>query len=259
MTSTIQQRRDEILSLAYQSGYVSVRQIADHLEVSEATVRRDLHELAAEGLLELTHGGASVTRQSDYSFLSKSTRNIEAKKIISEIAADIIHDGDQIFLDSGTTCFVAAPALRAKKRLSVIVNSVRTAQELHAPGVDVLLLGGQFRQDRMDIVGPIAVETLEHFRGYRAFLGADGISMDFGLTSVDIEIAHINKLASNNSIESILLADSSKFDNPKLYKIVGLENLSMVITEKEPSVEWMKYFDAHEITVLYSKEKPVND
>ncbi|MHC4905642.1 MAG: DeoR/GlpR family DNA-binding transcription regulator [Planctomycetota bacterium] len=259
MTSTMQQRRDEILSLAYQSGHVSVRKIADRLDVSEATVRRDLHELADEGLLQLTHGGASVTRNSDYSFLSKSTRNLTAKKVIAEIAADIIHNGDQIFLDSGTTCFVAAPVLRGKKQLSVIVNSVRTAQELHSPSVDVLLLGGQFRQERMDTVGPIAIETLEHFRGYRAFLGADGISMDFGLTSVDVESAHINKLASSNAQESILLADSSKFDNPKLYKIMDFANLSMVISEKEPPVEWMKFFDAKEINVLYSKQTRVNE
>jgi len=259
MTSTIQQRRDEILSQAYQSGHVSVRQVAERLDVSEATIRRDLHELAAEGLLELTHGGATVTRTSDYSFLSKSTRNLEAKKVIAEIAADIICDGDQIFLDSGTTCFVTAPVLRGKKQLSVIVNSVRTAQELHAPGVEVLLLGGQFRQDRMDTAGPIAVETLEHFRGYRAFLGADGISMDVGLTSVDIESAHINKLASKNAKESILLVDSSKFDNPKLYKIMDFETLSLVITEKQPPAEWMAFFEARQINVLYSKESSLKN
>lgn len=254
MASTIQQRRDEILSQAYQSGHVSVRQIAERLDVSEATIRRDLHELAAEGLLELTHGGASVTRTSDYSFLSKSTRNLDAKKVIAEIAADIIRDGDQIFLDSGTTCFVTAPVLRGKKQISVIVNSVRTAQELQSPGVDVLLLGGQFRQERMDTAGPIAIETLEKFRGYRAFLGADGISMDCGLTSVDIESAHINKLAAKNANERILLVDSSKFDNPKLYKIMDFETLSLVITEKQPPAEWMTFFEAREITVLYAKE-----
>lgn len=258
MTLTMQQRREEILSQAYQSGHVTVRQIAVRLDVSEATVRRDLHELAADGLLELTHGGASIARTSDYSFLSKSTRNLDAKKVIADIAADIIQDGDQIFLDSGTTCFVAAPALRAKRQLSVIVNSVRTAQELQSPGVDVLLLGGQFRQERMDIVGPIAIETLEHFRGYRAFLGTDGISMDFGLTSVDVESAHINKLASNNAQESILLADSSKFDTPKLYKIMDFGNLSLVITERQPPAGWMRFFEANEINVLYPKGLSTN-
>lgn len=102
----------------------------------------------------------------------------------------------------------------------------------------------------MDTVGPIAIETLEHFHGYRTFLGSDGVSMDFGLTSVDIESAHINKLAAKNAKDCILLADSSKLDNPKLLKIMNFETLSLVITEKPPP-EWMIFFYARGINVLY--------
>jgi DeoR/GlpR family transcriptional regulator of sugar metabolism len=167
------------------------------------------------------------------------------------MVADLVCDGDQIFLDSGTTCFATTSVLRAKKRLSVIVNSVRIAQELQSPGVDVFLLGGQYRQQRMDNVGPIALETLEHFSGYRAFFGTDGISMDFGLTSVDIESAHIIKLASKNANESVLLVDSSKFDNPKLYSIMDFENISMVITEKKPDEQWMEFLGANNVNVLF--------
>ena len=85
MTSTIQQRREATMNHVYQLGHVSVRQLAEDLGVSEATVRRDLHGLAAEGLLELTHGGASVIKSSDYSFISKSRRNIEAKRTIAKL------------------------------------------------------------------------------------------------------------------------------------------------------------------------------
>ncbi|MBL7214910.1 MAG: DeoR/GlpR transcriptional regulator [Phycisphaerae bacterium] len=250
----MEQRKEQILSLAYQDGRVLVRHLAEQLSVSEATIRRDLHGLASEGLLELTHGGASVIRSSDYSFLSKSMRNIEAKKVIAQLAADLVQDGDQIFLDSGTTCFAMTAPLRGKKRLSVIVNSIRIAQELKAPGVDTLLLGGQFRQDRMDTVGPIAFETLEQLRGYRAFIGSDGISIEDGLSSVDIESAHIIKLVSRNARENILLADSSKFDRPTLYKIMDFQNISMVITEKKPSDEWTEFFESQNINVLYPEK-----
>jgi hypothetical protein len=113
-------------------------------DVSEATVRRDLHGLAAEGLLQLNHGGASVVRGSDHSFLSKLTQNVEAKQTIAQLAAQLVCDGEQLFLDSGTTCFAMTAFLRAKRGLSVIVNSIRTAQEL-APGINVLMLGGQYR------------------------------------------------------------------------------------------------------------------
>ena len=253
MTPTIQQRRDAILTHAYQSGHVSVRAIASELHVSEATIRRDLRELAAEGLLKLTHGGASVIKTSDYSFISKSRRNIEAKRIIAQMASELITDGDQLFLDSGTTCFEMTAFLRSKKSLSVIVNSVRTAQELDAPGVNVLLLGGQYRSDRMDAVGPIAYEVLERFRGYRAFLGTDGLSLDFGLTSVDVDSAHIFSLAAHSARECVLLADSSKFDNPSLYKITDFNCISTVITEKPLSAEWQEFFDNQDVNVLYPK------
>jgi DeoR family transcriptional regulator, fructose operon transcriptional repressor len=246
MITTIQQRREAILTATYQDGHVSVKQIAADLGVSEATIRRDLHGLAAEGLLELTHGGATVVKTNGYSFLSKSRRNLEAKRVIAQLACEMIPDGEQLFLDSGTTCFEMAALLRSKKRLSVVVNSVRTAQELNTPGINVLLLGGQYRPDRMDAVGPIAFEVLERLRGYRAFLGTDGLSMDFGLTSVDIDSAHIFTLAARNARESILLADSSKFDRPSLYKITDFSCISTVVTDRKPSDEWTAFFEGIE-------------
>jgi|FrelakmetLWP11LW_1041352.scaffolds.fasta_scaffold15171_2 DeoR family fructose operon transcriptional repressor len=251
MASTNQQRRDFILTQAYQSGHVSVRQVAETLGISDATVRRDLHSIAAEGLLELTHGGASVVRTSDYSFISKSLRNIAAKRTIAKLACSLIADGEQLFLDSGTTCFEMTVFLRSKRSLSVIVNSVRTAQELQAPGVSVLLLGGQYRPERMDTIGPIAFEMLERLRGYRAFLGTDGLGMDSGLTSVDIDSAYIFTLAARNARECILLADSSKFDQPSLYKTTDFHRISAVITEKQPSPEWEKFFSERNINVVF--------
>jgi len=180
-------------------------------------------------------------------------RNIEAKRVIAQLAANLVQDGDQIFIGSGTTCFGMAAYLRGRKGLSVIVNSVRTALELQSPGIDVLLLGGQYRPERMDTVGPLASETIERLRGYRAFLGTDGISQDFGLTSIDIESAHLLRLAARNARECILLADSSKFDRPALYKIIDLQMLSAVITEKKPESNWMDFFHRHQINVLYPK------
>jgi DeoR/GlpR family transcriptional regulator of sugar metabolism len=259
MASTNQQRRDFILTQAYQSGHVSVRQVAEQLDISEATVRRDLHSLAAEGLLELTHGGASVVRTSDYSFISKSIRNIAAKRAIAKTACDLIADGEQLFLDSGTTCFEMTAFLRSKRSLSVILNSVRTAQELQAPGVNVLLLGGKYRPERMDTIGPIAFEVLERLRGYRAFLGTDGLGMDTGLTSVDIDSAYIFTLAARNARECILLADSSKFDRPSLYKTTDFRSISTVVTEKRPSSEWEEFFKNQNIKVVFPDENLETD
>jgi DeoR/GlpR family transcriptional regulator of sugar metabolism len=251
MTNSTQQRREVILTSAYRDGFVGVRQLADDLSVSEATVRRDLHGLAAEGLLQLNHGGASVIRGSDHSFLSKLTRNVEAKQTIAQLAAELVCDNEQLFLDSGTTCFAMTAFLRAKRGLSVIVNSIRTAQELHAPGINVLMLGGQYRADRMDTIGPMAISSLDKLRGYLAFLGTDGLGKDFGLTSIDIESAHIFGQAIRNARQSILLADSSKFDNPGLYKIADWSQISKVISEKRPVETWCSFFAKQGIELIY--------
>jgi DeoR/GlpR family transcriptional regulator of sugar metabolism len=254
MRSDVNERKEKIIAAAYKEGFVSITEMAGELGVCEATVRRDIQALSEEGRLEVAHGGAYVVKNSDYSFMSKSVRNAEAKKTIAELAAEMVKDGDQIFLDSGTTCFEMTQYLRARKSVSIIVNSVRTAEELNAPGLNVLMLGGKYRPDRMDCIGPIAEQTLDKLRGYTAFVGTDGMSREFGFTSVDVESTNLLSLAVKNSKQTILLADSSKFDKPALYKIRDIRLVSVVITEKKPTDEWCKFFDKNKIELVYSEK-----
>jgi DeoR/GlpR family transcriptional regulator of sugar metabolism len=146
------------------------------------------------------------------------------------------------------------PFLRNKRSLSVIVNSIRTAQELYTPSLKVLMLGGQYRPDRMDAVGPMATESLDRLRGYRAFLGTDGLGMDFGLTSIDIESAHLFGIAARNARQVILLADHSKFTAPSLYRIADFDSISTVVTDCRPSEEWWAYMEQKNITILFPEE-----
>ena len=250
MTASMQQRRQTILAHAYQDGFVEVTKLSRNLNVSEATIRRDLHSLAQEGHLQLNHGGATVVRGSDHSFISKSTRNIEAKRLVGRLAAELVEDGDQIFLDSGTTCFEMIASLRSKQGLSVIVNSIRTAQELYTPGVKVLLLGGQYRPDRLDTVGPMASASLDCLRGYKAFLGSDGIGMEFGPTAIDIDSASLFGLAVAHAKETVILVDQSKFDSPALYRIVKWDSVNTVVTDGRPDDAWMDFFTNEGIKVV---------
>lgn len=255
MTVSGAYRRQAILAQIYRDGHVQVNTLSRELGVSVATIRRDLKELATEGIVELTHGGALVRRNSDYSFMSKMLRNTQEKMVIGRLAADLVQDGDQIFLDSGTTCFHMAPYLRAKRDLCVIVNSIRTAQELFTSGLRVLLLGGQYRPDRMDAVGPMAAASLDQLRGYKAFFGTDGLGMDFGPTARDIESASLFGQAVRSARQAILLADHTKFDAPALYRIAQWKDISKVITDKRPSDQWMEFFEQRNIQVIY----PQND
>ena len=250
MSASTRQRRERILSRVYETGHVAVRELAVSLAVSEATVRRDLRALAGENTVQLVHGGASLVRPYDFSFNSKLTRNMEAKRIIGRLAAELVADGDTIFLDSGTTCFQMAPFLKGRRGLKVIANSARLALELDTPGLDVILVGGQYRPERMDTIGPLAVGMLEQLRGYVAFIGADGLSMDFGLTASDIESAHLYRMATRNAREVVLVADHSKFVSPSLFKIVDFDAISRVVTDKALPAQWADFFSGRGIRTI---------
>ncbi|MFW6132379.1 MAG: DeoR/GlpR family DNA-binding transcription regulator [Planctomycetota bacterium] len=250
MTAGTRQRRQTILTEAYQRGHVTVRDLAERCDCSEATVRRDLRALAEAGQLKLTHGGAYLPRSASYAFRSKAMRNVDAKRAIGRKAAELARDGDQVFLDSGTTCLQLARFCRAREGLSVIVNSVRAAEELDAPGLDVILIGGQYRPDRMDAVGPIATAALDNLRGYVAFIGTDGLGMDFGPSASDIESAEVYGLAVRNAREAVLLADASKFACPSLYRICPWDAIGRVVTDRPPQPEWSDFFTEREIEVI---------
>ncbi len=238
-----------------EQGHVTVADLARSTGLSESTIRRDLRTLADARELELVHGGAALGRADDLSFHYKSTRNVEAKRIIGRLAAELVSDRDQILLDSGTTCFQMAPFLRSKRGLLVIVNSARLATELSSPGLSVILLGGQYRAARMDTIGPLAMAALEQLRGYSAFIGADGLSREFGLTAGDIDSASLYRLAIGNARQTTLLADHTKFESSSLFKIVGFEAVSQVVTDRQPAPEWAEFFQSKNIRVIYPREQ----
>lgn len=258
MSATGQQRRQKILDEVFARRSVTVVDLASAVEASEATIRRDLKALADEGQIDLVYGGATIRRTSDYSFRSKQQRNTAAKQLIGQLAADLVRDNDQVFLDSGTTCFEMGPFLKRKRGLSIIANSARLAVELDTPNNNVILIGGNYRPDRMDSVGPLAASTLEQLRGYVCFVGADGVSMDFGPAAADVESAHFNRLAVLNSRETILLADQTKFATPSLFKIVDWDRISRVVTDARPSSDWIAFFENKGISVVVPVENSVS-
>lgn len=245
------QRRERILTELFERRHVTAKDLAAEIGVSEATVRRDLKSLADDGQVELVYGGATLRRPSDFSFHSKATRNIEAKQAIGRLAASLVEDQDHIFLDSGTTCFEMTSCLKRRRGLSVIANSARLAMELDAPGLSVILVGGLYRPDRMDFVGPLAMSMLSQLRGYVCFIGADGLHMDFGPAAADIESASLYRQAVQNARKAVLLVDQSKFATPSLFKIVDWDRISLVVTDQPPEAAWSDFFRSRGIEVMH--------
>jgi len=248
MRQATKERQQRVMSELLDRKHVTVKDLADTMGISEATVRRDLRSMANSQKLSLVHGGATLSRQ-DFSFLAKHDRNLTAKRIIGCLAAGLISDGQQLFLDSGTTTFEMVPFLSRRRGLSVVLNSARLALELRAPETNIIMLGGQFRPDRMDTVGPITLANLEQLRGYVAFVGADGLSMEHGPSAVDMESAHLYRLAVANARETVLLVDHTKFEAASLFRIVEWNQIDRIVTDLPPSKEWADFLAAQNIQV----------
>jgi len=251
MPPTAQQRREQILLQVLERGHVAVRDLANGVAVSEATVRRDLRTLADAGEIDLVYGGATIPSRPEASFTARSLRNIEAKRIVGRLATELVHENETIFMDSGTTLYEMIPHLKRRRGISAIVTSARFALDLGSGAdLNVILVGGQYRPERIDSVGPLATEFLEQLRGFRAFIGADGLSRDFGITAHDIDSAHLNRVAMKNAREIILLVDHTKFVSSSLFKIGEFEAISRVVTDREPPPEWRSFLADRGIEIV---------
>jgi DeoR/GlpR family transcriptional regulator of sugar metabolism len=229
------------------------------MSVSEATVRRDLRQLADAKQVDLVYGGATIRRSPDQSIESRAQQNIEAKRQIGRLAAELVSDNEMLFVDGGTTCFEMRHYLLRKHGLSVIVNSTRLAIELgQKSDFSVILLGGHYRPDRMESIGPLTANAIDQLRGYIAFIGADGLDMEFGLSASDIQTAYLYQHVMKNARETILLVDHSKFHSPSLFRICDLDNVSRVVTDSAPSPEWIDCLASRGIDLIYPQPSKEN-
>jgi DeoR family transcriptional regulator, fructose operon transcriptional repressor len=251
MSQATAERRKHIMSQLFGRKQVTVKELAAEMEVSDATVRRDLKALADEQGLRLVHGGAELPRERDYSFQARQMRAVGEKKVIGQLASRMIRDGDHVFLDSGTTCSELVPYIKRMHEVTILTNSARLALELNAPGVQLFLIGGEYRPDRMDSIGPMAVSALNQVRGYTAFIGSDGLSTDFGPSASDLASAHLHRQVIANAAATVLLVDHNKFGGASLFQIVDWSQISSVVTDQKPEPSWQEFFSDRNINLIF--------
>lgn len=231
-----QSRKQIILKLLDEKGDVDVKELAQVLETSEITVRRDLGLMAADGLLYRTHGGAmrlSLVNQ-PISFVQKSAVNADKKDHICRIAAAQIQDGDVIFMDCGSTVFRMCSFIR-DKRIKVITNSLPVVHELLNSTVSINLIGGEVDAERQAVHGSMSTEHIRRYQADKAFLGVGGISLDKGLSAVSEKEAEMTLSMAANAQVTYLLCDSSKLGKDKYLTFAPLELVNVLITDEQSS------------------------
>jgi len=230
-----QKRKQSILQTLTDTGEAEIKQMAAALKVSEITIRRDLNQLAVDGLLRRTHGGAIKVAppNTPFPFANKAAINIKAKEAIARRAAVGINDGDIIFLDCGSTVFHLCPFIKNKK-IRVITNSLPILHELRDSQVSINLIGGEFDSERQAIHGKMAEYHIAKYRANRAFLGIDGISRR-GLFANSEKEATLTVALAANSASAWLMCDNSKIGKETYWQFSGLQLISTVITDAPPA------------------------
>ena len=216
-------------------GTIRVSDIVKLLNVTDMTVRRDLVELEEQGVLTKIHGGARSNKAfqyREYSHAEKHIQNKEAKQAIASKAAQLIEDGDTIFLGPGTTVAFLAEALN-NQRLTVITNCMPVFTLLMAKKTEdfqVFLLGGEYRQVTEAFVGEITNTSLEKLRFSKMFFSGNGVRDGEVMTSTLAE-AYTQNLALKHSLEKYLLLDSSKIGKDDFTSFCKLRDLTALITD----------------------------
>lgn len=248
-------RHNQILQQLQSKGRIYVRDMSRELAVTEVTIRRDLTFLEDSGLLKKTYGGAvSLAPDVETSVRYREKRKLSAKKIIGKLASELVDDGDIIYLEAGSTCHEIIPYLRKRKELTIIVNSLYLMRRLaELAGHKIIIIGGQYRPDRMDMVGPGAELAIMQLGGFKAFTGADDITIDSGISGADVVTVGFAKLVLKRASEVIFVGDHTKFDNPALYKIADLGNLDYIVTDQRPSKAWQELAKNKHIKLIYPK------
>ena len=229
------ERLEEITRLVNQKGTIRVSDIVKLLNVTDMTVRRDLVELEEQGVLTKIHGGARSNKAfqyREYSHAEKHIQNKEAKQAIASKAAQLIEDGDTIFLGPGTTVAFLAEALN-NQRLTVITNCMPVFTLLMAKKTEdfqVFLLGGEYRQVTEAFVGEITNTSLEKLRFSKMFFSGNGVRDGEVMTSTLAE-AYTQNLALKHSLEKYLLLDSSKIGKDDFTSFCKLRDLTALIAD----------------------------
>ena len=235
-----EERLDKILKVIHQSGQVTVAELSRHFRISDVTIRRDLRELAARGLLRRAHGGAllAVPHPLEPPVLQRMSDECDAKERIGRAAADLIVDGESVFIGSGTTTAHIARHLVNRKNLTVVTNALNIATELAtAEGVTVVVTGGMMRASELSLVGHIAEQSLREIRVDKVIIGIPAISLESGLTNDYLPEVMTDRAIIEMAPQLILVADHTKYNQVASAYVAPVERIATLVTDAETDPE----------------------
>lgn len=245
------ERREEILRMATANGLASVEELGRHFDVTPSTIRRDLARLAETGQLARTYGGViAVGTHREPPLLERTHEAHGAKRAIGKWAASQVASGDTVLLDAGTSTTEVAKRLRDRGPLTVVTLGLTPLHELaDAPKVDLVLLGGAYREVSQSFVGPVTETALEGMTFDAAFLGADAVTADRGICEARLEQTRLKTLLGRSAERTFVVAHAAKLGARPFNAWARLEAGWVVVTDDSATAEQLAPFEAAGIEV----------
>ncbi len=238
-------RYQVILNGMHKTGSVSVDALAEQLQVTVMTIRRDLDALERKGLLHRTHGGAMPIQplfyepfRRDRSFVMQVERQADEKRRIGYAAAALIEPDETIAVTPGTTAAAVVRALPLNYNLTVVTSTANVAVELSKrKDIKVFVTGGTLHGEWFSLVGPHAQRSLENILIHTLFIGADGLDPDWGATSFDEDEAELLRMMVVHARRRVAVVDHTKLGKVGNWKICESRNLHTVVTDTQATDE----------------------
>ncbi len=229
-------RQQNLLNFINRRHRATVNEMAEHFSVSVATVRRDLETLAGQNVIRRFHGGAMTAQKAppESPVLQREQEQNEEKKRIGRAAADLIQDGETVFLGSGTTVLEIARNLRSCQNLTVITNSLLVINALtDAPGVEIVALGGMLRRSEMSMIGHITQQALAEVLADKVIIGVRALDIERGLTNDYLPETMTDRAILKIGGEVIVAADHSKCGRVSTAFLAPVTAINTFITDTE--------------------------
>jgi DeoR/GlpR family transcriptional regulator of sugar metabolism len=256
---TAEERKHRIEEYLQRVEFASLEELAQHVEASVSTVRRDLSVMEVAGNLRRTHGGARIVapKSDEFAFSARDTKELSEKEFIGQACAALIGSGQSLILDAGSTIYHVARYLE-EKAPQIVTNSLPVAN-LYASAnkVEVILAGGVIYPRLGVLVGPMTVEAFSKMRADVAIMSAGGITLD-GITNSHALLIDIQRAMLKSAQRIIFCLDHTKFGRQSVSPLCGLDMIDVVVTDSKAPADLVNALRERGVEVVVAPAPQIN-